>query len=68
MMWYVTDETHLIGSDGVVRWGLDSITSNTMHLPPGSILRIVEGPHQFALVAGSATFFRDEIYKSVHFA
>ena len=66
---FITDETHLVGCDGVVRWGLDEITSNTNQLPPGLILQIVNGPNpdRIALVAHNATYFRDEIYKSVNF-
>ena len=61
--WYITDETHIIGIDGTVLWGLDQITSNSNLLPAGVVLQLIDGPYPYVLRCGNADFFRDEIFK-----
>ena len=60
MIWYITDETHVIGT---VLWGLDQIMSNTTLLPAGIYLGLSHGPLSYNLRCGNADFFRDEIFK-----
>ena len=66
--WYVTDETHLLGRNRVVYWGLEQIKSNCHLLPPLLHLRET-GHHEYPwiLIVKSAQFFTDDRFKIIEF-
>ena len=67
MGWYVTDETHVLGTNGEVFLGIEEIRRNKTHLPSLLHLHRTEGQHKWVLIAESASFFVDEKYKICHF-
>ena len=65
--WFVTNETHVLGTNGEVFWGVDEIRKNNKYLPKLLTLRETEGAHKWVLIAASPSFFTDAVYKTCHF-
>ena len=66
--WYVTDETHVLGTNGVVFWGLDQIKANKEHLPPLLHLHDTsDGTYRWLLLVQSANFFPNQHFKIFDF-
>ena len=68
MGWFVTNETHVLATDGMVYWGLEQIKEHQELLPHHLHLRrTLDGPHEYVLIAESAQFFVDDNYRICKF-
>ena len=66
--WFVTDETHVLATDGEVYWGLQQIRDHHHLLPIH--LRLVESNtvgQKWVLLTGSPEFFKNSYFKVIDF-
>ena len=67
MVWFVTDDSRVMGRDGKLLQGKEQIMAGVENIPDALELREIAGPARYAVVTDTAEFFSDEVYKIVVF-
>ena len=66
--WFLTDETHVLATNGKVLWGSQQIRDNRHLLPQHLVLQETEdGVHKWILLAKTAHLFQDAHFKIIDF-
>ena len=67
MAWFLTADSGVMGKDGALLHGEESILHGIGNIPNALELREIGGPTRYAVVTDNAKFFSDEVYKIVVF-